>query len=247
MDILGFWNQNRTPEEAALKELQHINGMYRLWDALLEKYPHLLIDNCAGGGRRFDLETIKRAIPFYRSDYQCMFNADPDVTQCHNTISEYLPYNGCTTKMKSDDYAVRSTFSSSWGLACWNGVLQTMSEDDFAWASKISREYRRLQPYFSCDYYSLASQGYDKTSWVVWQYDRPEESDGVVMAFRRAQSSIKTMTMAFGGNHAGKSCTFTDIDSGETWTVSAADLAEGFTLTIPGAYTSRVLLYHFDS
>ncbi|MBQ2708330.1 MAG: alpha-galactosidase, partial [Clostridia bacterium] len=218
-----------------------------LWDALLEKYPHLLIDNCSSGGRRFDLESVKRTIPFFRSDYQCSFNPDPDVTQCHNNISEYLPYNGCTTKVKNDTYAVRSTFSSAWGLACWNAGFQTMDENELLWASKITNEYKRLQPYFSCDYYSLASQGYDKTSWVVWQYDRPEENDGIVMAFRRAASPIKTMTMAFGGDHAGKSCTFTDIDSGETWTVSAADLTEGFTLTIPEAYTSRVLLYHFDS
>ena len=246
VNILDFWRKDRTPEEAALKELQHINGLYRMWDALLEKYPHLIIDNCASGGRRFDLESVKRAIPFFRSDYQCNFNADPDVTQCHNSISEYLPYNGCTTKIKADTYAARSTFSSAWGLACWNTGFQTMNEDELAWASKISNEYKRLQPYFSCDYYSLASAGYDKSSWAVWQYDRPEENDGVVMAFRRAASQVKSMTMDFGGAHTGKACTFTDIDSGETWTVSAEALAEGFTLTMPEPYSSRVLLYHFD-
>ena len=66
------------------------------------------------------------------------------------------------------------------------------------------------------------------------------------MAFRRAASQIKSMTMDFGGAHTGKACTFTDIDSGETWTVSAEALAEGFTLTMPEPYSSRVLLYHFD-
>lgn len=246
-DIINFWRKDRTPEEASLKELQHINGLYRLWDALLERYPHLLIDNCASGGRRFDLETVKRAIPFFRSDYQCNFNADPDVTQCHNTISEYLPYNGCTTKIKADTYAARSTFSSAWGLACWNSSIQTMDESDFAWASKMSREYCRIRPYFSCDYYSLASAGYDKSSWVVWQYDRPEENDGVVLAFRRARSPIKTMTMTFGGEHSGKSCTFTDMDTNERFTVSTEELAKGFTLTIDEPYKSRILLYHFDA
>jgi hypothetical protein len=100
-----------------------------------------------------------------------------------------------------------------------------------------------LQPYFTCDYYSLASKGYDKCSWAVWQYDRPEESDGVVMAFRRAESVTKTMTMEFGAVVPNSVYTFTDKDSGETWTVSSAELAEGFTLTIPEKRMSRVLLY----
>ena len=34
-------------------------GMYELWDRLLEKHPDLLIDNCASGGRRIDIETLK--------------------------------------------------------------------------------------------------------------------------------------------------------------------------------------------
>ena len=88
-------------------------GLYKFWDMLLEKYPDLLIDNCASGGR-IDIETLKRAIPFFRSDYQCEFNPNPDVTQTHGTnISRYLPYTGCTSKVKNDTYAVRSTYSSS--------------------------------------------------------------------------------------------------------------------------------------
>ncbi|MBQ8509515.1 MAG: alpha-galactosidase [Clostridia bacterium] len=237
-----FWRCDRTPEQAALAELRHINGLYRLWDALLEKYPDLLIDNCASGGRRFDLESVKRAVPFFRSDYQCNFYPDPDVTQCHNNLSEYLPYNGCTTKVKSDTYAARSTYSSAWGGAFWNCSFQTMDEDDLAWAAKITAEYKRLQPYFSCDYYSLASLGWDKSSWVVWRYDRPEENDGVVMAFRRAESGIASMTMDFGKVQPGV-YTFTDIDSGERWTVNGDELAGGFTLTIPEKRMSRVLTY----
>ena len=239
-----FWPVNRTPEEAALMELRHINGMYRLWDALLAKYPHLLIDNCASGGRRFDLESVKRTIPFFRSDYQCDFCPDPDVTQCHNNISEYLPYNGCTTKVKSDDYAVRSTFSSAWGGAFWNAGFQTMDDDDLKWTARITQEYKLLQPYFSCDYYSLASKGYDKASWAVWQYDRPENADGIVMAFRRAESLCKTMTMEFGAVVPGSVYTFTDKDSGESWQVTSETLAEGFTLTIPEKRMSRVLFYN---
>ena len=233
-----YWKAGRTSEEAALAELRHINGMYRLWDALLARYPHLLIDNCCSGGRRFDLETVRRAVPFFRSDYTCSFTPDPDVTQCHNGISEYLPYNGCMTKVKSDDYAVRSTYTSAWGLACWNTAFQSMDDADLAWAARISAEYARLQPYFSCDFYSLASTGFDKTSWVVWQYDRPEQGDGVILGFRRAASECSAMTLTPGGLQPGRRYAFTDLDTGETF-----ETGELLTLQIPEKRMSRILLY----
>lgn len=240
-----FWNKDRTPEEAALKEMQHINGMYRLWDALLERYPHLIIDNCSSGGRRFDLETTKRSIAFFRSDYQCRFWPDPDVTQCHNALSEYIPYNGCTTKVKNDTYAARSTYAAAWGGAFWNMEFQTMNEEELAWAAAITQEYKRLQPYFSCDYYSLGAQGYDKTAWVIWQYDRPEENDGLILAFRRAESRQAVMQLAPEAIKPDHRYTFTDVDTGEEWCVTAEQLPE-MLLTIPEKRMSRVLLYHVE-
>ena len=38
-----------------------------------------MIDNCASGGRRLDIETIGRATPFWRSDGP----RDPIAHQCH--------------------------------------------------------------------------------------------------------------------------------------------------------------------
>ena len=52
-----------------MAEVLHISGMYTLWDTLRETFPSLLIDNCASGGRRIDVETIRRAVHLWRSDY----------------------------------------------------------------------------------------------------------------------------------------------------------------------------------
>jgi alpha-galactosidase len=38
----------------------HVRGLYRLLEALRERYPHLLIENCAGGARRLDAEMLTR-------------------------------------------------------------------------------------------------------------------------------------------------------------------------------------------
>ena len=171
-------------------------GMYQLWDRLLERFPNLIIDNCASGGRRIDIETLKRSIPFFRSDYQCNFNENSEVLQTHNTnISRYLPFNGCTSKTKLDTYAIRSSYSSSWGGAFYNAIFQSMDEKDFAWAKRITDEYRSIRRYFSMDFYNHGSDCFDETSWTIWQYHDEESQSGIVMAFRRQKSPFEQVNV----------------------------------------------------
>ncbi|MCK7462026.1 MAG: alpha-galactosidase [Sphingobacterium sp.] len=67
-------------------------GLYKYWDALLERNPGLLIDNCASGGRRIDLETTSRSIPLWRTDYQYY---EPNGYQCHTYgLHFFLPASG---------------------------------------------------------------------------------------------------------------------------------------------------------
>lgn len=56
---------NRT----GMAEIKYITNLYRYLDALVERNPGLMIDNCAAGGRRLDLEMMKRSVPLWNSDY----------------------------------------------------------------------------------------------------------------------------------------------------------------------------------
>jgi alpha-galactosidase len=49
-------------ETAKMSFLEHL-------DELRRRHPNMLIDSCASGGRRNDLETLRRAVPLLRSDY----------------------------------------------------------------------------------------------------------------------------------------------------------------------------------
>lgn len=198
--LTPYYEHNDEKDRKGIIEIKHIMGMYRLWDSLLERFPHLVIDNCSSGGRRIDIETLKRSIPFFRSDYQCNFNEDSDVLQTHNAgIAKYLPYNGCTSKTKADTYAVRSAYSSSYGGAFYNASFQSMTEEDFAWAKKSIDEYRRIRKYFSEEFYNHGSEVYDKSSWAIWQYHDPETASGIVMAFRRENSPFETVKIKLSG------------------------------------------------
>ena len=54
---------------AGLTEALYVEGLYTFWDDLLAAHPGLSIDNCASGGRRIDLETLRRSVPLWRSDF----------------------------------------------------------------------------------------------------------------------------------------------------------------------------------
>jgi len=212
--LTQYFKENDEENRRGITEIKHITGMYRMWDALLEKFPGLIIDNCCGGGRRIDIETLKRSIPFFRSDYQCNFNENPEVLQTHNAnISCYLPYNGCTSKTKGDTYAIRSSYSSSWGGAFYNAIFQSMSKEDFKWAKDVTDEYRRIRKYLSLDFYNHGSRVFDDTAWAIWQYDDPETQSGIVMAFRRSNSPFAQVDIVLKGQYSGKTLVCTDLNS----------------------------------
>ena len=231
--LLLFCEQNDEENRAGVTEINYINGMYRFWEILLEKHPGLIIDNCASGGRRIDIETLKRSVVFFRSDYQCVFNPDPEVTQVHNSgISKYLPYSGCTTKA-TDIYSLRSTYSASWGLGVYNAFFQSLSEEEFANIKKTSEEYKRIRKYFSCDFYNHASEVFDSSAWTIWQYDDPENKSGIVMAFRRKDSIFSDVSVPIGGEF-----TYENLDTGEIKKGS-----ESLEITLPEKRSSAIFEY----
>ena len=231
---------NRDEENRrGITEIKHISGMYRLWDTLLEEFPGLIIDNCSSGGRRIDIETLKRSIPFFRSDYQCNFNENPEVLQTHNSgISLYLPYNGCTSKTKCDTYAIRSSYSSSWGGAFYNAIFQSMDEEDFTWAKRITDEYRSIRNYFSMDFYNHGSSCFDPTAWAIWQYHDVQTQSGIVMAFRRTESPFDQVKIDLKGLLPDKQYTFTNID-----THSSHDEKNSIVIRLPEKRSSVILKY----
>ncbi|MDP6125445.1 MAG: alpha-galactosidase, partial [Candidatus Latescibacteria bacterium] len=63
IELLPYWEQADGPDQIGFTEAKHIEGLYWMWDELVRRHPGLLIDNCASGGRRIDLETTSRSFP----------------------------------------------------------------------------------------------------------------------------------------------------------------------------------------
>ena len=162
---------------------------------------------------------IKRAISFFRSDYQCEFNLTAEVLQVHNSgVQKYLPLTGCTTKLH-DKYSVRSAYSSSYGGAFYSAVFQNMTDAELDNLAALMEEYKSIRKYFSKNFYNLGSDVLDFTSWTVWRFHDDELNEGIVMAFRRENSPFDKFTVNFEEEY-----NVTNIDTDETLRTNALDI-----------------------
>jgi alpha-galactosidase len=79
----------------------------------------------------------------------------------------------------------------------------------------------------------------ENDAWMAWQFDRPDLGEGMIQAFRRAESPYYTTQLRLRGLDPEAQYMLTDLDVNEPWTVSGRELMEpGLLLTIahrPGA------------
>lgn len=194
-DPAPYWDLTDKPGRIGITENKHVQGLYRFWDSMTERFPNLLIDNCAGGGRRIDLETISRSAPLWRTDYQY---GEPVGKQCHTyALNFYIPLHG-TGVSTEDNYNFLSGLSSA-AQAGWlvgGHGIETNSIN-----RKYMNDVKELRPYFYGDYYPLTSTiGYTNNNvWLAYQMNRPEQGDGIIIAFRRANNVLTSIPVKLAG------------------------------------------------
>lgn len=235
----GYWRDADEPGRNGIKEIRHIENLYKFWDYLLERFPGLLIDNCASGGKRLDWESIGRSAPLWRSDYY--HYDDPDGYQCHTYgLNFFLPIHG-TGILLPDQYSFRSSLSSA--LQCnWKVTEPGVSVLDM---QQRIREYRDIREYYYEDYYPLSGTG-DLTGsdvWLAYQMHRPSDDSGIVVAFRRQNAPDGEYTVRLGGLTPDASYTLVDCDTQAETVRSGRELTEGLTLRLDNPKSSLLIKY----
>ena len=235
----GYWRDADEPGRSGIKEIRHIENLYKFWDYLLDRFPGLLIDNCASGGKRLDWESIGRSAPLWRSD--SYHYDDPDGYQCHTYgLNFFLPIHG-TGILLPDQYSFRSSLSSA--LQCnWKVTEPGVSVLDM---QQRIREYRDIREYYYEDYYPLSGTG-DLTGsdvWLAYQMHRPSDDSGIVVAFRRQDAPDAEYTVRLGGLTPDASYTLLDCDTQAETVRSGRELTEGLTLRLDNPKSSLLIKY----
>ncbi len=200
-----YWELADTPDRIGMTEIGHVEGLYKMWDQLLAQHPGLHIDNCASGGRRLDIEMMSRSFVVWRTDHGFLDTlAEQAQTQA---LAPWVPENmGFETYTLSKPwtkpgpyttpenlYLMRLGYDAGYGVS--PGAAGVNNDEWVAWMKQAIGEYHEVQPYFYGDFYSLLPYSRNDATWTAWQWNRPEEKDGLVMVLRRPKSPFTTMEL----------------------------------------------------
>ena len=198
----------------------------------------MLIDNCAGGGRRLDIETIGRAAPLWRTDYN--YGEVQGYQNQTYGLEWFLPMHG-TGVYQTGEYDSRSAYSSAMVL----NFKLTDSRFSFIEMKRVCDEYRSVQDYYIEDFYPLT--GTDNITsaerWIAYELHRRSDDTGIVMAFRRPECKDAGCVVHFQGLAPEKRYVLSDADSGQSVTLTGRELSEGYTLKLGQPRASLLLRF----
>jgi alpha-galactosidase len=178
-----YWEANEPAHRRGWLQHNHIRGVWAVREALLQRHPDVLIENCSSGGRRIDLGMFKRAHFHVLSD-QFWY---PDAIRYQFSGADYfLPAN----RIKSIVDAPLSPLDDNLFQANFAGLL-SMSEDIEGWSpEEKQRAKRHIEVYKSIrhllkgDFYPLFPQPQSIKEWDGWQFHDPKSGEGFLLAFR---------------------------------------------------------------
>ena len=225
------WQAIEGPEEQGLRQALYINGLYAMLDELMFRHPGLLIEQCASGGRRIDLETIRRGHTFWKSDD----TRDQALMRFHQTggnsflLGGHLNTNYCDFKSADELLAL---FGGPLGFGTDFRALDASTKESLG---KIIAAYKTVRPFLNLDYYPLFPQTRSKTDWVGWQFLDPDAQAGYFVAFRPESSRYGTAQLCLRALEPGAMYRLENVMSGEEQSATGADLAKSFELRLsPG-------------
>jgi len=185
------WDMNRYISEKDTAEdfdIRYTQNMMRLYKHLREKYPHLLIENCAHGGARADFGLFEYCDRINRSD-----NADPvDVLRLHEGFATLFPprYAGGAGNIAPSPYymhgrkspvSYRADLGMTGSMSIGIDIL-TADEEDMRVIEEKIKYYKTIRPILHNSYFYVLSS-YSKTKTAIWQYTARDGKDAVIFIF----------------------------------------------------------------
>ena len=230
-----------------------IQGHYELWDRIIDFCAKngkcTYIDNCASGGGRNDIESLRRSLPFMRSD------ADRTTTALRlsmtTSYNRWVPFHGANTKESLGELdpglAGGSTFyitRASW-LPVYN-ISEVFTHDvdlDYDRLRATFGEWKKYNHLLVKDMYPLTPwhRPDDDSNWTAIAWHDRKTGEAVLQAFRQETCPDPEYTAVLKFLEPGQKYTMQNEDTGETMTKTGAELAaEGIKITLPEPKSSAV-------
>jgi alpha-galactosidase len=230
-------------------EWYQIQGVYHILRGLRERFPNLVIENCAGGSQRADVGMARYCVPIQVHD------------RCSPSVLErrYAHAFGCIYPQFAPLLAVHDAPSSVEQLR-WRVMARMMGQINCDFLDRLNAEqraemqrlvatYKRLRPTLHGDRYVLAEPVIvlepdvpEATNWEAYEYLSPD--GGLVSLFCfRCESPDERFVARLRGLEAGASYRVWAHTGGEGGIYTGTQLAdEGLVCTLPARRNAEVFI-----
>ena len=249
-DPAPFWQEHEAEDRMGALENFHAQGYLRYWDALLARHPGLLIDSCASGGRRNDLSTMRRAVPFHYTDVG--YGNHPIKQKQHRQMFEWIPFfRAHNMNWLQEDGAYgrenRPADRFAYHAAMAPALTEMLPFDAPPEQAALAREMLPIWRgaaglMLRGDYYPLTECRASETDFYAMQFHDPDRDEGFAQVMSNPQNPETRFTLALRGLTPGARYRFTDPETGEGFEASAGALAEGMQVELP-AHSARLWFY----
>lgn len=180
-----YFSENEEENRRGSRENLHMQALLRLYDELRRRNPGLVIDNCAAGGTRNEMEMMRRSVPMQYTDMH-IDNPSARVFHYYEMFS-WIPYFRAHAKSRDDRmFRKRNLDEFSYLAAMTPALTACLDYDDsntiFETARKMVPVWRRAAEYELCgDYYQLSSP---ESGWYAVQFHNSEDGSGFIEVIR---------------------------------------------------------------
>ena len=248
-DSLEYWRNGEPVDRQGMRENLYVQGYLRFWQELLARNPGLLIDSCASGGRRNDLETMRLSVPLHYTDFG--YGNHPVKLAFQRTLFSWMPFFkeftlswdrlDQTGEQESYSYLAGASKADSFSFHC--AIVPMLfatldirkEEDDFPLAAKMIAIWREAaELVLHGDYYPLTPDHRSPRGWVARQFDLPAAGRGLLQAIRLPLAPMERLIVSPQAINLQATYHFNNPETGETCTHSGSELRrDGFTFTLP--------------
>ena len=178
-----FWNR---VDPSGKIQFAYMTGLYRVLDTLMGKYPQCVVEQCASGGRRLDIGTMKRAHTFWISDE----THDPlNCRLMQARANRFLPghlLNSAVMVARGrgdigfDDAAVLGRMM---GWLSFYGDIASWSDALTGRMAQWVRVFKAMRHLVVRDFYQLLPMPRALEDWHALQFVSPAKDEAVIFVF----------------------------------------------------------------
>ena len=238
---------------AGINENKMIQGHYKLWDGIIDHCAKhgkcTYVDSCASGGGRNDLESMRRGLPFMRSDYD-RSTIPMRLSQTWG-LCKWIPFHGSAIKDTArwddassgagpDAYAVRASFLPVYNIA---DKFTQNPKLDYDLMRRNFAEWKSVRHLLTRDFYTLTPWHGStfQEGWTAFAYDAPDRGESVILAFRMANAEESTFLARLPFARLDAEYSLVDADTGARQVRRGWELRQGFEIALREKRSSALI------